>query len=68
MKKLARGLFAFSLGSVLVVGAVALYTDAHAAICRLEPQCWTNSDCDSVCGTGQGRCVHSKCPVRVCKC
>jgi hypothetical protein len=39
-----------------------------AAICRLAPECSTNSDCDARCGAGQGRCGHSRCPVRVCKC
>ena len=39
-----------------------------AAICRLAPECSTNSDCDAICGAGLGRCGHSRCPVRVCKC
>lgn len=38
------------------------------AICRMAPQCETNSDCDALCGTGQGRCGHSRCPRRVCVC
>ena len=67
MKKLVRGLFGLSITAALVVGAVALYTDAEAA-CRMQPECWTNADCGSICGPGLGRCVHSKCPVRVCKC
>jgi hypothetical protein len=67
MKKLARGLFAFTVTTILFAGAAALYTDAHAA-CRMRPQCSTNADCDSVCGAGLGRCVHSNCPIRVCKC
>jgi len=39
-----------------------------SAICRLRPECSTDADCDAVCGVGQGRCAHSRCPVRVCKC
>jgi hypothetical protein len=39
-----------------------------AAICRMMPQCDTDADCDPICGAGQGRCVRSRCPVRVCKC
>lgn len=38
------------------------------AICRLLPECWTNSDCDARCGAGLGRCAHSNCPPRFCKC
>ena len=67
MKKLARGLFALTVTSVLAVGSVALYTDAEAA-CRMRPQCSVNTDCDSVCGIGLGHCVHSSCPIRICKC
>ena len=67
MKELARGLFAFTVTGVLAVGAVALYTDAEAA-CRMRPQCSTNTDCDAVCGAGLGHCVHSNCPIRICKC
>jgi hypothetical protein len=39
-----------------------------AAICRLLPECDANSDCDEKCGIGQGKCAHSRCPVRVCRC
>lgn len=39
-----------------------------AAICRMAPECDTNADCDAICGAGQGRCGHSRCPIRVCKC
>jgi hypothetical protein len=38
------------------------------AICRLFPECWSDSDCDARCGVGQGKCVHSNCPPRLCKC
>jgi hypothetical protein len=67
MTRFARGLFSVAIGAVLIAGSVALYTDAQAA-CRMRPQCSTNSDCDSICGTGLGHCVNSKCPIRVCKC
>ena len=39
-----------------------------AAICKLMPECWSNSDCDLRCGVGLGKCIHSKCPVRICVC
>lgn len=38
------------------------------AICRLFPECWVNSDCDARCGAGLGKCVHSNCPPRLCRC
>ena len=38
------------------------------AICRLIPQCGSNADCVALCGTEDAKCVHSKCPVRVCRC
>ena len=36
--------------------------------CRRAPECWADSDCDVLCGAGLGKCVHSNCPVRICKC
>ena len=39
-----------------------------AAICRLIPQCDSNADCVAICGTASAKCVHSRCPVRVCRC
>jgi len=39
-----------------------------AAICRLLPQCSKDADCDALCGAGQGDCVRSRCPIRVCRC
>jgi hypothetical protein len=55
-----------------VFPAVALDLQAGApepvAICRLLPECWVNSDCDARCGAGLGKCVHSNCPVRLCRC
>lgn len=38
------------------------------AICRLIPQCDSSADCVAICGTESAKCVHSKCPVRVCRC
>jgi hypothetical protein len=38
------------------------------ALCKKEPQCSVDSDCDSICGAGLGKCVHSSCPTRICKC
>ena len=38
------------------------------AICRLIPQCDSNADCVAICGTAGAKCVHSRCPVRVCRC
>jgi len=38
------------------------------AICRLRPECMSAADCDVRCGVGQGKCVHSNCPVRICRC
>ena len=38
------------------------------AICRLRPECMSDLDCDVRCGVGQGKCVHSNCPVRICRC
>jgi hypothetical protein len=40
----------------------------EAAICRLIPQCSKDVDCDAQCGAGNGNCVHSRCPIRVCRC
>jgi hypothetical protein len=39
-----------------------------AAICRLIPQCDSNADCVGICGTATAKCVHSRCPIRVCRC
>jgi hypothetical protein len=36
--------------------------------CKIAPECSTNDDCTAVCGPNGGRCVHSKCPIRICKC
>ena len=39
-----------------------------AAICRLIPECSSHADCAAICGTEGAKCVHSRCPVRVCRC
>ncbi len=67
MRGLARTVFVLIVMAVLVAGVVAVWTDAYAA-CRMRPQCSTNADCDAICGVGLGHCVHSKCPIRICKC
>lgn len=36
--------------------------------CKMEPQCSTNADCFAWCGPSGGHCVHSSCPIRICKC
>ena len=51
--------------ATLVLGAPA---PEPVAICRLIPQCSSNSDCDVQCGAGLGKCVHSNCPIRICRC
>lgn len=67
MRNIARGLFASMIGAILVAGSIAANTSAEAA-CRMRPQCSVNADCDAICGVGQGKCVHSNCPIRICKC
>ncbi|HEV8200603.1 MAG TPA: hypothetical protein VGS03_11340 [Candidatus Polarisedimenticolia bacterium] len=36
--------------------------------CRRAPECSTDDDCTALCGPNGGKCVHSNCPVRICKC
>ena len=42
--------------------------DPIPVACRMEPQCSTDADCFAWCGPTGGHCVHSSCPVRICKC
>ena len=49
-------------------GAAVDSPDQPQAACRLMPECWVDSDCDTLCGAGLGRCIHSKCPIRICRC
>jgi hypothetical protein len=36
--------------------------------CRIKPECSTDDDCAAICGPNGGHCVHSRCPIRICKC
>ena len=38
------------------------------AACRMRPECDVDEDCDALCGTGLGHCVHNRCPIRICRC
>ena len=60
---------ALAMGFMLAA-ALTLQAEPTApnAACRMRPECSTDSDCDERCGVGQGKCVHSSCPVRVCHC
>ena len=55
-----------------ILPTVELPQDANApepvVVCLLIPECWSNSDCDAMCGVKLGRCVHNTCPARVCRC
>ena len=42
--------------------------DFTPVACRMEPQCSVNADCVTWCGPTGGHCVHSSCPIRICKC
>jgi hypothetical protein len=42
--------------------------DFTPVACKMEPQCSDNSDCVAWCGLSGGHCVHSSCPIRICKC
>ena len=42
--------------------------DITPMACKKEPQCATDSDCVVWCGPSGGHCVHSSCPIRICKC
>lgn len=68
MRKITHALLAIGVTAVLTLGTISLFTESAEAACRMTPQCWANSDCDALCGTGLGRCVHAKCPIRICKC
>jgi hypothetical protein len=51
-----------------VLPDIGVIAPEPAAICRLLPQCSADSDCDTQCGTGLGKCVHNNCPARICRC
>ncbi len=42
--------------------------DFTPVACRMKPQCSTDADCVVWCGPAGGHCVHSSCPIRICKC
>ena len=42
--------------------------DVTPVACKMRPECSTDSDCVTFCGPGGGHCVHSSCPIRICKC
>lgn len=44
------------------------FEDPGADACRILPECFETSDCDAVCGAGGGKCIHNKCPIRICRC
>jgi len=48
--------------------AVPTLGDTTVGACRMRPQCSTDADCSGWCPTAGGHCVHSKCPIRICKC
>ena len=48
--------------------AVPTLADTTVGACRMEPQCSTDTDCAAWCPTAGGHCVHSRCPIRICKC
>ena len=73
----AAGPFAACDGSALTANGEFAMPDSTAvsqpdgsdAACRRAPECSVDSDCDVLCGgVGLGKCVHSSCPVRICKC
>jgi hypothetical protein len=60
--------------SVVVIAPDPAPTDLPApdeftpVACKMEPQCSTDADCFAWCGVTGGHCVHSSCPIRICKC
>lgn len=68
MRKISHLVLAIGMTMALALGITAVFTESAEATCRIRPECSANSDCDAICGTGLGRCVHAKCPIRICKC
>lgn len=68
MRKISRALMAIGMTVALAMGTVAVFTESAEAACKMMPPCWVDADCDATCGAGEGRCVHNRCPVRICKC
>jgi len=48
------------------IGVLALAIGATATAAGVDP--FTPTDCDALCRIGLGRCVHNKCPIRICRC
>ncbi len=49
--------------------AIGPATDDFTPVaCKMRPQCSTDEDCVAWCGSTGGHCVHSSCPIRICKC
>ena len=48
--------------------AVPTIGEAVVGACKMRPQCSTDADCGAWCPTAGGHCVHSSCPIRICKC
>jgi hypothetical protein len=48
--------------------AVPTIGDTVAGACRMMPECWADADCAAFCPAAGGKCIHSKCPIRICKC
>jgi len=42
--------------------------DFTPVACKMRPQCDISADCVAWCGPTGGKCVHSSCPIRICKC
>ena len=42
--------------------------DFTPVACKRLPECSVDSDCVVFCGPSGGHCVHSSCPIRICKC
>jgi len=55
-------------GSGSGLDAVPTIADAVVGACKMRPQCSTDADCAAWCPTAGGHCVHSSCPIRICKC
>ena len=48
--------------------AVPTIGDTAAGACRMRPQCSTDADCAAWCPAAGGHCIHSSCPIRICRC
>lgn len=42
--------------------------DSALLVCSPPPQCWTDRDCDRICGKGLGTCVKVNSCYRECAC